>query len=93
MLSTGKVELGSVVIPGINATIGDDHGQAIGCQEIGPSILGSSSPTKTSEWGPVPFLVNAPVLLRNLLRAAMPCFVPRISGIYMELETLWRIWQ
>jgi len=40
---------------------------------------------------PVPFLVNAPVLSRNLLRAAMPCFVPRISGIYMELETLWRI--
>ena len=35
----------------------------------------------------VPFLVNAPVLSRNLLRAAMPCFVPRISGIYMELET------
>ena len=23
----------------------------------------------------------------------MPCFVPRISGIYIELETLWRIWQ
>ena len=42
---------------------------------------------------PVPFLVNVPDLSRNLLRAAMPCFVPRISGIYMELETLWRIWQ
>ena len=42
---------------------------------------------------PVPFLVNVLVLLRNLLRAAMSCFVPRISGIYMELETLWRIWQ
>ena len=41
----------------------------------------------------VPFLVNAPDLSRNLLRAAMPCFVPRISGMYMELETLWRIWQ
>jgi len=35
---------------------------------------------------PVPFLVNIPVLLRNLLRIAMPCFVPRISSIYMELE-------
>ena len=35
---------------------------------------------------PVPFLVNVPVLLRNLLRVAMPCFVPRISSIYMELE-------
>ena len=42
---------------------------------------------------PVPFLVNAPDLSRNLLRMAMPCFVPRISGIYMELETLRRIWQ
>ena len=42
---------------------------------------------------PVPFLVNASVLSRNLLRTAMPCFVPRISGIYMELETLQRIWQ
>ena len=40
---------------------------------------------------PVSLLVNAPVLLRNLLRVAMPWFVPRISGIYMELETLWRI--
>ena len=38
---------------------------------------------------PVPFLVNAPVLSRrNLLRAAMPCFVPRISGIYMEHATI-----
>ena len=41
----------------------------------------------------VPFLVNAPVLLRNLLRGAMPCFVLRISGIYTKLETLQRIWQ
>ena len=40
--------------------------------------------------GPVLFLVNAPDLSRNLLRAAMPCFVPRISGMYME--TLQRIW-
>ena len=38
--------------------------------------------------GFVPFLVNAPVLSRNLLRVAMPCFVSRISGIYIELETL-----
>ena len=37
--------------------------------------------------------MNAPVLLRNLLRAAIPCFVPRISGIYIELEILWRVWQ
>ena len=42
---------------------------------------------------PVPFLVNVSHLLRNLLRAAMLCFVPRIAGIYIELETLWRIWQ
>ena len=34
--------------------------------------------------GPVPFLVNAPDLSRNLLRAAMSCFVPK-------LETLQRI--
>ena len=42
---------------------------------------------------PVSFLVNVPVLLRNLLRVAIPCFVPRISGIYIELEILWRVWQ
>ena len=42
---------------------------------------------------PIPLLVNAPDLSRNLLRAAMPCFVPKISGIYMEFETLQRIWQ
>jgi len=36
----------------------------------------------------VPFLVNASVLSRNLLRVAMPCFVSRISGIYIELKTL-----
>ena len=42
---------------------------------------------------PVSFLVNAPNLSRNLFRTAMPYFVPRISGIYMELETLQRIWQ
>ena len=42
---------------------------------------------------PIPFLVNAPNLSRNLLRAAIPCFVPRISGIYMKFETLQRIWQ
>ena len=42
--------------------------------------------------GSVPFLVNAPDLSRNLLRIAMSCFVPRISGMYMELETLQRIW-
>ena len=42
---------------------------------------------------PVPLLVNVPDFLRNLLRAVMPCFVPRISGIYMEFETLRRIWQ
>ena len=33
---------------------------------------------------PVPFLVNAPDLSRNLLRTTMSCFVPR-------LETLQRI--
>ena len=37
---------------------------------------------------PVPFLVNVPDFSRNLLRVAIPCFVLRISGIYMELETL-----
>ena len=42
---------------------------------------------------PVSFLVNISVLLRNLLRGAMPCFVLRISGIYIELEILQRIWQ
>ena len=36
--------------------------------------------------------VDTPDLSRNLLRAAMPCFVPRISGIYIEFETLRRIW-
>ena len=41
----------------------------------------------------VPLLVNVPGLLKNLLRAAMPCFVPRISSIYMEFETLQRVWQ
>ena len=41
----------------------------------------------------VPLLVNAPDLSRNLLRTAIPCFVPRISGIYMEFEILQRIWQ
>jgi len=41
----------------------------------------------------VPLLVNAPDLLRNLLRTAISCFVPRISSIYMEFETLQRIWQ
>jgi len=35
---------------------------------------------------PVPFLVNVSVFLRNLLRVAMPCFVPSISSIYIELE-------
>ena len=39
------------------------------------------------------FLVNVPILLRNLLRMAISCFVPRISSIYIKLETLWRIWQ
>ena len=34
------------------------------------------------------FLVNIPDLLRNLLRIAMSYFVPRISSIYVELETL-----
>ena len=34
------------------------------------------------------FLINGPNLLRNLLRIAMSCFVPRISGIYMELKIL-----
>ena len=38
--------------------------------------------------GPIPFLVNAPDLSRNLLRVAMSCFIPRISGMYIELETL-----
>jgi len=38
--------------------------------------------------GPVSFLVNAPNLSRNLLRTAMPCLVPRISGIYIELKIL-----
>jgi len=42
---------------------------------------------------PVLFLMNAPVFSRNFLRRVMPCFVLRISGIYTELETLWRIWQ
>ena len=42
---------------------------------------------------PVPLLVNISDLLRNLLRAAIFCFVPRISGMYMEFEILWRIWQ
>ena len=42
---------------------------------------------------PVPLLVNVSDLLRNLLRVAMSYFVTRISGIYMELEILWRIWQ
>ena len=37
--------------------------------------------------------MNVPDLSRNLLRVAMPCFVPRISSIYMEFETLRRIWQ
>ena len=37
---------------------------------------------------PIPLLVNVLDLLRTLLRAAMPCFVPSISGIYMKLETL-----
>ena len=41
----------------------------------------------------VPFLVNISDLLRNLLRVAISCFVPRISGIYIELKTLWKIWQ
>ena len=41
---------------------------------------------------PVPLLVNTSDLSRNLLRAAMPCFVLRISGIYMEFEILQRIW-
>ena len=42
--------------------------------------------------GPVPFLVNIPDLSRDLLRIAISCFVPRISGIYMEVETLQKIW-
>ena len=37
---------------------------------------------------PVLLLVNAPDLSRNLLRAAMSCFVPMISGIYIKFETL-----
>ena len=40
----------------------------------------------------VPFLVNTSILSRNLLRTAMLCFVLRISSIYIELETLQRIW-
>ena len=42
---------------------------------------------------PVLLLVNVPDLSRNLLRVAMPCFIPRISGIYMEFEILRRIWR
>ena len=34
------------------------------------------------------FLVNASDFSRNLLRVAIPCFVPRISSMYIELETL-----
>jgi len=37
----------------------------------------------------VPFLVNASVFLRNMLRVAMPFFVSRISGIYIKLEILY----
>jgi len=32
--------------------------------------------------------VNASILLRNLLKAAMLCFVPRISSIYIEFKIL-----
>ena len=39
------------------------------------------------------FLMNVSDFSRNLLRMAMPCFVSRISDMYMELETLQRIWQ
>ena len=42
--------------------------------------------------GPVLFMVNAPDLSRNMLKTAMLCLVPRISDIYRELKTLWRIW-
>ena len=42
---------------------------------------------------PVSLLVNTPDHSRNLLRVAMSYFVPSISGIYIELETLWRIWR
>ena len=41
----------------------------------------------------VSFLVNIPDLLRNLLKTAISCFVLRISGIYIKLEILQRIWQ
>jgi len=41
---------------------------------------------------PVLFLINVSDLLRNLPRVAILCFVLRISGMYMKLETLWRIW-
>ena len=41
--------------------------------------------------GPVLFLVNTSNLLRNLLRTAISCLVPRISGIYIKLEILQRI--
>ena len=34
------------------------------------------------------FLVNVPNFSRNLLRVAISYFVPRISGMYIELETL-----
>ena len=40
---------------------------------------------------PVPSLVNASNLSRNLLRTAISCLVSRISGIYIELEILQRI--
>ena len=34
------------------------------------------------------FLVNVLNFSRNLLRAAISYFVPRISGMYIKLETL-----
>ena len=35
--------------------------------------------------------MDIPDLSKNLLRTAMFCLVPRISKIYMKLETLQRI--
>jgi len=41
---------------------------------------------------PVPFLVNTYDLSRDLLRVAISYFVPKISGIYIEVEILQKIW-
>ena len=41
---------------------------------------------------PVPFLANTYDLSRDLLRVAISCFVPKISGIYIEVEILQKIW-